>query len=124
MFDLKMTGSIQSDPASVADATSLLSQAIDLAFKATYDACFGANVPIAGTLTPALGAVTKVRAVAIRAVDGQSLVVRVSSAAGANQAIPVSDLLLLRAQNTGDELTALSITGTGRVEYIIAGNKL
>lgn len=123
MFDLKMAGSVQSDPSSVTDATSLLSQAIDLAFKATYDASFGGNVPISGTFTPALGAVTKVRAVVVRAVDGQSLVVRVTSALGAAQAIPVSDLLVLRAQNTGDEVTALSITGTGRVEYMVAGNK-
>lgn len=122
-YTMQMVGSLQSDPASVLDATSLLSQSIDLAFKQTFDASFSASPPIAGTFVPALGAVTKVRALAVRAVDGQSLVIQVSSAAGVNQSIPCSDLFVLLAKNPGDELTAISITGTGRIEYIIGGNK-
>ena len=122
-FTLSMSGSVQSDPSSITDATSLLSASIDLAFKANYDASIAGNIPIAGTFTPALGAMAKVRFLSVRAVDGQSLVASVSWAGGTNQQIPVSDLLVLRANNTNDAITAVSISGTGRIEFIIAGNK-
>jgi hypothetical protein len=122
-FTLTMAGAVQSDPASSSDATTLLSQSIDLASKETYDGSFGGNIPIAGNFTPALGAISKIRYVVIRAVDGESLVASVTWANGANQLIPISDVFLLKAKNAGDELTALSVSGIGRIEYIIAGNK-
>lgn len=126
MYALSMSGAIGSDPCTPFDSASLI-KSIDLAFRATYDAVFGTGLPIAGTdldpFTPDLGAVTAVRAIAIRAVDGQSLVVLLTSQKGTNQAFPVSDLLLLRAQNPGDEYTAVKVVGTGAIEYIIAGNR-
>lgn len=122
-FAIEMVGSIQSDPSVTTDATGFLSQAIDLAFKATYAAAFGGALPISGTFVPALGAVTKVRALAVRAVDGQSLVVRLTSAQGAAQAIPVSGVIVVQEKNAGDELTAISIAGTGRIEFLIGGDQ-
>lgn len=122
-----MTGSVQADPSSITDATSELFASIDLAFKGTFDAVMGANLPIAGTdlapFVPPLGAVTKVRAFALRAVEGESLVVKLTSAAGTDQALPVSGVLVVRVANTGDELTAIKVVGTGRIEYLLAGNK-
>src|SRR4051812_6500819 len=115
-YALAMSGAVGSDPCKITDSAAL-SQAIDLAFQQTYDAVFADGLPIASTLiapfVPALGAVAAVRAIAIRAVDGQSLVVLLTSAAGVDQKIPVSDLLLVRAQNTGDQFTAIKIVGTG-----------
>lgn len=125
MYALTMAGTIGSDPTKVTDAAALI-QAIDLAFQAVYDGVQGGALTINGTnlapFIPSLGSIAKVRAIAIRAVDGQSLVVKLSSAAGIDQAIPVSDLLLLRAQNVGDEISAIKIVGSGRVELLIAGN--
>jgi hypothetical protein len=122
-FQLSTSGSVQATPASIADPALLLAQSIDLGSTETYDACFGANLPIAGTFIPALGAVSKIRFVAVRAVDGESLVASVTWANGTNQLIPVSDVLLLKAKNPGDEITAIQLSGIGRIEYIIAGNK-
>lgn len=121
MYALTMAGTIGSDPTKVTDASALI-QAIDLAFQAVYDSVQGGALSISGTFIPSLGSIAKVRAIAIRAVDGQSLVVKLTSAAGTDQAIPVSDLLLLRAQNVGDEITAVKIVGSGRLEFLIAGN--
>lgn len=121
-----MSGSIGSDAAKIVGDQTPLMAAIDLAFKATFDAVFGDAVPIASNdgspFIPALGAVTAVRAIAIRSVTGASLVVKLTSAKGTDQALPVSDLLILQAKNTGDQYTAIKIVGTGTVEYLIAGN--
>lgn len=123
-FKLTTSGSVQADPApsSNADGSALLSASIDLSSSDTFDGVLSGNVPIAGLLAFALGAITKVRYVSIRAVDGESLTVSMVSARG-TALIPVSDLLVLRAKNPGDEIVTLSVTGTGRIEYIIAGNK-
>lgn len=126
MFTLKMSGLIAADPSSPVD-TSAFSPTISLDFDQRYGAVWGGGQPIdndAGNpfIIP-LGAVTKVRAIAIRAVDGQSLVVKLSSGAGADQAIPVSDMLIVRAQNAGDHFTSVKIIGEGRVEYLVGGDE-
>ena len=123
-FTVATSGSVQAtpSPSSSVDGSALLSASIDLASTDTFDAVFSGNLPIAGTLAFALGAIAKVRYVSIRAVDGESLTVSITSSRGV-ALVPVSDMLVLRAKNVGDEITALSIAGTGRVEYIVAGNK-
>lgn len=126
-YALAMSGSIGTDPSSVTDAQTALCQAINLAFQQLYDGAFSAGVPIASTnldpFEPDLGAIVAVRAIAVRALDGQSLVVKLTSAVGGtDQALPVSDLLVVRAQNPGDQYTAIKIVGTGRIEYLIAGD--
>lgn len=120
-----MSGSVQTDPNKPTDNVGLI-QSIDLAFRQTYAGVTGGGLTIDSTdiapFVPALGAIAAVRALAIRAVDGQSLVVKLTSAVGVDQAVPVSDLLLVRAQNTGDQLTAIKVVGTGRIELLIAGD--
>lgn len=122
-FTVSLAGSVQASPASITDTTGILAQSIDLGSTETFDAVFAGSIPIAGTFVPALGAITKIRYVVLRAVDGESLVASITWAGGANQRVPISDVFVLKARNTGDELTAISISGTGRIEYIIAGTK-
>jgi hypothetical protein len=125
MYAIAMSGKIGSDPTPITDSCSLM-QSIDLAFNATYDGVIGGALTINASdgspFVPALGAIVAVRAVAVRAVDGQSLVVKLTSAAGIDQAIPVSDLMLVRAQNANDQFTAIKIVGVGRIELLLAGN--
>ena len=123
MFTVDLSGSLQVDPKSVTGTQAELFASLDLAFKATYAAAIAGNLPISGTFVVPLGAISKVRALAVRSADGQSLVVRVSSAAGNDQAIPLSGPLVLVVDNPGDELTAVSVVGTGRIEYLVAGNQ-
>lgn len=124
-YALAMSGSVGTDPATITDSAALMAS-IDLTFQATYDGVIPGgltiNSPSPGNFQIGLGAMVAVRAIAIRAVDGQSLVVLLTSAAGTDQAIPVSDLLVVRAQNPNDKFTAVKIQGVGRVEWIIAGN--
>jgi hypothetical protein len=121
-YALAMSGTVGTDPATTSESAALIA-AINLNFQQTYDNVLPGGLTLTSAEFPiSLGAMTAVRAIAIRAVDGQSLVVKVSSAAGANQLLAVSDLLVIRAQNTADKYTAISITGAGRVEWIIAGN--
>jgi hypothetical protein len=125
VFKLTMAGQVAADPATTGE-TSGFSPTIDLAFSEKYAAVWGGAQPIDNdALDPfvvPLGAITKVRAIALRAVDGQSLVVKLSSSAGADQALLVSDTLIVRAQNTGDHYTAVKIEGEGRIEYLLGGD--
>lgn len=123
-FTIITAGSVQADPSpsSNVDGSALMSQSIDLGSTETYDGLFGGNMPIAGSLTFQLGAIAKVRYVAVRAVDGESLTVTIVSGRG-TAVIPVSDTLVLKAKNAGDEISAVTVAGTGRIEYIIAGNQ-
>lgn len=126
MFDFTAKGSISAGPANTSDQVSL-DQALDLDSTAKYDAAWGSSQPINGTSQAPfvlnLGAVAGLLAVAIRAVDGQSLVVRITSSAGVDQAIPVSDLFVLKVASTSDQITAVKIVGTGRIEYLVGGNR-
>lgn len=126
-FVVQVAGSVQADPATSNDPTSLVSSSIDLAFRGTYDAAWTGNQPINGTditpFVPQLGAVTKVRAFAIRAVDQQSLVVKITWAGGTDQTVPVSGQWLIANQNDGDVISAIKIVGSGRIEYLIGGDR-
>src|SRR5215831_6235154 len=99
-YTLEMNGAVGSDPTKVTDSAAL-SKAIDLCFRAQYDAVMGDGLPINASdgspFVPALGAIVAVRAIAVRAVDGQSLVVKLTSAQGVDQELPVSDVLLIQA---------------------------
>lgn len=126
-FAVQIAGSVQADPASPSDPATLLSSSIDLAFRGTYDAAWAGNQPINGTVPSPfvvqLGAITKVRAFAVRAVDGQSLIIKITWAGGTDQAIPVSGQWIIANPNNGDVITAIKIVGTGRIEYLIGGDK-
>jgi len=121
-----MSGSIGSDAAKVVGDQTPLMGAISLAFQATFDAVFADAVPIASSdgspFIPSLGAITAVRAIAIRSLTGATVVVKLTSAKGTDQQLPVSDLLVIQAKNEGDQYTAIKIVGTATIEYLIAGN--
>lgn len=69
-----------------------------------------------------LEGVAKVRLLAVRSLDGASLLLRVTSTnGGADQVLPVSGLAILQQPGVGDEFTAVALQGTGRVEYLLAG---
>jgi len=88
-----------------------------------YAAQDGGAFSVSGTTQLSPGAVTAIRFLAVRALDGQAMVAVVSSATGgANQRIPFSDLLVLHAPGAGDPLTSVSLAGAGRIEYVIAGD--
>ncbi len=77
----------------------------------------GAPFPIA------LGSISKVRVFAIEARGGQG-VVKLTSAAGVKQAIPLGSgskhVLFFPA--AGSELTAIEFVGTADLEYLISGD--
>lgn len=69
-----------------------------------------------------LEGIAAVRLVAVRSTSGASMKLRASSTnGGASQVWPISDVLVAHLPGSGDELTALSLSGTGEVEYLIAG---
>jgi len=127
MFDFTIKAEVTAFPSPPDDSVGL-QPSIDFDSEATYDAAWGASLPINGTdISPFvvnLGAVSAARAIAIRAVDNQSLVVRITSALGADQAIPVSDLFILKLDDASTTpITAIRIVGTGRIEYMVGGNR-
>lgn len=121
--EVKIVGSVNSGPSSPTGTTNL-SSFVDLAVDVVYPSAASGNVAIAGTdLDPfVIEGFAATRVLAFRAVDGDSFVLKLTSAAGTDQEVPCSDLLVLHAPKAGDELTAIKVTGTGRVEYFVAGS--
>lgn len=78
--------------------------------------------PLAPFVIPFEG-VTKVRFFAARA-RGGSLVLRLTSVQGADQLIPLGSegLFLNFNPAPGDEFTAIALSGTGDLEYVLAGD--
>lgn len=68
-----------------------------------------------------LDSIENVRFLGVRVVNGASIQVVVTTAAG-EETYNVSPLLLLFAQNPGDEITAISLVGTADLEVMIAGD--
>jgi hypothetical protein len=63
-----------------------------------------------------------VRLLAVRSLDGASVKLRATSTnGGVDQVLPMSGLAVLVQPGVGDEFTALSLQGAGRVEYLLAG---
>lgn len=69
-----------------------------------------------------LEGIAKVQLLAIRSTQGESLLVSMDTAAGgAGQVVPVDDLLIFRVRGDAAAVTAIGVSGTGEVEYLIAG---
>lgn len=118
-------GAVQGSPASASSGIPSLLEVLNTSFNATYGASKGARVGIVGATLGApyiipLETIVKVRVVVMR-VRGGTMTLSVDSAAGATQLITVSDVVLLHLPFAGSELTALRLSGTADVEYIIAG---
>lgn len=118
---IQAAGSISAAPARP-EGVGELSAVLSLAFQEVYDQVDAGAFTIAGTVAINPGNVTRMRVVVVRVLDGQSIQVRLSSSLGSNQAFPVSGMLLVHCPNVGDEFTALSVLGTGRIEYLVAGD--
>lgn len=103
---------------------------INTSFCATYAAQKQAqdgvlNVLVGAPLVLPLENITNVRVGAFQAIGG-SCTLMLTSAAGSNQAIPLSDsgIFIFHNPNVGDEFTAIKIIGAGplTVSYFIAGD--
>lgn len=115
-------GGAPARPEGPAELTSILS----LAFTATYAQMDAGSFSFLGTLPSPFvlnpGGITKVRALVIRCLDAQSIQVLVSSALGTDQKVPCSGLFFMHCPKAGDELTAVKLVGSGRIEYLAAGD--
>lgn len=122
---IKHTGSLQAAPTngSLGDVPSL-TDLINTSFQATYQSTKSGRPSINAPVVPAvldLESVVKVRAIALR-VRGGSLKILLTSAAGVDQAIRVSDAFIWSAPSPGDEITAIKFVGVADLEYVIAGD--
>jgi len=70
-----------------------------------------------------LEGIAKVRFLVVKSVRNQPLKLFLTSPnGGANQQVPFSDLVVLSLPGNGDELTAISVSGVGDIQYVIAGD--
>ena len=104
-----------------------LQEILNTSFSATYQSSKSGRPGIVGAtdLVPFdldFETINKVRAVAIRVVGGGSVRVKITTAYGTDQVIPVSGLLLWHCPNAGDEITSIKIVGNADLEYVIAGD--
>lgn len=99
---------------------------LNTSFTGTYGSSKSARPTINGATDGApfilpFETITKVRVIVMR-VRGGTIRLKLTSAAGTDQVIPVSELLVWTSPNAGDEVTAIKIVGTADVEYILAGD--
>jgi hypothetical protein len=76
------------------------------------------------SVTLELGSITKVRVI-VAVVVGNSVQLKLTSAAGTDQLVPLSagGLFMMFLPTLGDELTAIKVVGDGStVSYIVAGD--
>lgn len=123
---MQHTGSINGSPAQSSISSPSLTELLNTSFTGTYGSSKGARPTINGAtdLAPfviALETITKVRVIVMR-VRGGSLVVKLTSAAGTDQAFPVSELFMLSTPSAGSEVTSIKCVGTADLEYVIAGD--
>lgn len=120
------TGAVNGSPAQSSISSPSLTELLNTSFTGTYGSSKGARPTINGAtdLVPfviALETIVKVRVLIMR-VRGGSLVVKLTSAAGIKQAIPVSELLMISTPSAGAEITSIECVGTADLEYIAAGD--
>ncbi len=123
---LQINGAVTATPIGVPAGLSLY-DSLRLFLQATYSGAKSGRPTIsAGTDTPFVipfEGISRCRILAMR-ISGQSMVVHITTPnGGARQAIPTSDILVIHAPNGGDEITAIDVTGTGTINYIIAGDQ-
>jgi hypothetical protein len=119
-------GSLSGSPAQTGTTVPSLQELINTSFQGTFGGSKSARLTISGAtdLSPfvlSLDTITKVRLIVVRT-QNQSLRVKITSAYGATQVIPLSNALIWFAPNAGDEVTAIEFVGTADVEVVIAGD--
>jgi len=66
--------------------------------------------------------ISEVQLLAIRSSQGSVILVGMDTTdGGVSQLVPVDDLLILRVRADAASVTAIDLSGTGEVEYVIAG---
>jgi hypothetical protein len=101
---------------------------VSTSFHATYAAQKQAQEDVAGAtmgspLTVPLENVVKVRIGIFTATGGSGILI-LTSAAGVNQAVPLSvgGVFMFHNPHAGDEITSIKLAGTLTVQYFIAGD--
>jgi len=122
------TGALNGSPSSGPLSGPSLVELLNTSFTETYNARgSGAPTVVGATdmapfvLDLANFTITKVRMFALK-VNAGTIVVKVTSAKGTDQAVPVSKLWLWDAPFAGDEITAIKFVGTADLEFVIAGD--
>lgn len=118
-------GSVSGQPAIVPNGPSLADN-LNTSFSATYAASKSSRLAVVGAtdiapLVLSLDSITKVRFFALRVLNGPSIKVKLTSAAGADQA-QSGVFFLWHSPNSGDEITAIKLVGTADIELMIAGD--
>jgi hypothetical protein len=125
MPKLAIAGALSATPSLPTSAESFEDD-FDLSLLAQYPNVDGGDASVASTdsvpfvLDPQ--GVTAIRLLALRSLDGVSLKAKVTTALGVDQVLPFSDLLVLHAPGAAPPFTAVKIVGTGRVEWLAAGD--
>lgn len=122
------TGYLNGSPAQGSVGSPSLIELLNTSFSGTYGSSKSArpNVINATDLVPyaiPFETITKVRVFALKVRSG-SITVKMTSSAGVNQALNISDILLMHLPNAGSELTAINLVGTADLEYSIAGDSV
>ena len=118
-------GAISGQPAMVPNGPSL-ADTLNTSFSATYSASKASRLSVVGATDVSpyilpLDSITKVRFFALRVLNGPSIKVKLTSAAGADQA-QSGTFFLWNSPNSGDEITAIKLVGTADIELMIAGD--
>ena len=102
-----------------------LNDSFDLTFKKQYLASEYGSPSLKATLgSPfivAAGVLEKINLFAIRVRSGGPIFVMVTTAAGVDQIMPVSDSLHLHNPIAGTEITQIKVFGTAEIDYTVAG---
>lgn len=118
-----VTGAISAAPSTPA-AQATLQSVKPFFLQRTYSYRLDQNLTINSPVSPveiSLGSITKVRFVALTVI-GSSVQLLVTSGAGTDQTVKVSEFFLFSAPSEGDQLTAIKIQGVSDVEMILLGD--
>lgn len=102
-----------------------LDDALDLGFQVRYPASdFGSpslQATMGSPFEVAVGVMEKISLFAVKVHSGGPIFVLITTAAGVDQIIPVSESLILFNPTPGSEIVSVKLVGTAEVEYTVAG---
>lgn len=123
---LDVLGAVQVNPAipvtSVTAAAPSFFAGMNLGLRRTFAEHQEGGLKLSAAVDTPLpfGTVAAAAFLALRVTSG-SVLLKITTPAGTDQTVRVSDLLLLSVPTAGDEITGITITGTAEIEYILAG---
>lgn len=119
-----LTGAASIAPVAVLNGPTLADH-LNISATATYQASKASPLSVSSTTeapyTVSLDSITKVRFMILKVRSG-SVTLQLTSAAGTDQKLKVSDQIIWHAPNAGDEITAIKLVGTADVELLLAGD--